>query len=78
MIAAAGTKNYLVGFFKDLGVDFKTLSREDIEQTFDTAKLLKQESKLFADFMDSQYAKSYQHFANMIIKSQEEEEAKVP
>ena len=26
--------------------------------------------------MDSQYAKSYQHFANMILKSKEEEEGK--
>ncbi len=31
MIAAQGSKNYLVGFFKDLGIDFKALSREDIE-----------------------------------------------
>lgn len=76
MNAAMGAKNYLVGFFKDLGIDFQSLSREHIEQTFKDAKLTKQESKLFALFMDSQYAKSYQHFANMILKSKEEEEGK--
>jgi hypothetical protein len=33
------------------------------------------ESQLFAKFIDSQYAKNYQHFAN-IVKNAEEEKSK--
>lgn len=32
--AAQGSRNFLIGFFKDIGVEFKSGSREEIERSF--------------------------------------------
>lgn len=47
VMASMRAKNYLERFFKELKVDFKYLSRQEIEESFKHAKDLKPESLLF-------------------------------
>ena len=56
---------------------FTSGSRKEIEESFLRAKATHPESDLFGKYIDSQYAKNYQHFAN-IVKNAEEEKAKLP
>ncbi len=39
------------------------------------AKLLKPASELFKQYMDTQYAKSYQHYANIVLHGEEQAKA---
>lgn len=72
LMASGRAKNFLDRFFKDFGVTFKTASRQEIESSFNEAKGFKAESELFRQYIESQYAKSYQHFANIVKKTLEE------
>ena len=76
MKSAQGALKYLKGFFDDIKVPFAYAVRADIESSFQTAKDSRKDSQLFQDYMDSQYAKSYQHFANILLIAEEEAKSK--
>ena len=68
-----GALNYLKKFFGELSVDFQASSRVEIERTFKKGRDYRIGSDLFNKYMDSQYAKNYQHFANIVKLAEEEE-----
>lgn len=72
LMASGRAKNFLDRFFKDFGVTLKTASRQEIESSFNEAKGFKADSELFRQYIESQYAKSYQHFANIVKKTLED------
>lgn len=72
MKSAEGGLRYVRQLFEALKVDFKYGSRAEIEASFKAAKETRPDSKLFSEFIESQYAKNYQHFANMILIAEEE------
>lgn len=71
MATSLRAKAYLDRFFAELEVPFTTGSKTDIEASFMNAKKLRAESDLFAQYMDTQYAKSYQHYANIVKHTEE-------
>lgn len=73
LMTSMRAKNFLDGFFKKFGATFQCSTRKDIEESFKAAKLTKPDSQLFKLFIESQYAKNYQHFANFVVKEQEKQ-----
>ena len=53
MMASLRASAYLDKLFKDLKIQFKTGSRKEIEESFAKAKMLKPESDLFSQYIDS-------------------------
>ena len=76
MNSAKGALTYLKGFFTDINVPLRYDSRPSLESSFQLAKDSRKDSQLFSDYMDSQYAKNYQHFANIIMIAEEEAKSK--